>query len=257
MVRASSATTIGPGGTSLSAVTTELVRDTAIFEVVPGGMSTSDGRAAEQAVRLPFEYGGRESRLLVEQSGGKISRISITALPFAHGRVATSNGDMFIVGSNDTYELHLVDGAGVVRTIVRRPDVVPEPVTDELLDADYDHRMELRRARGSEVSADDAAAWRRANRSYERVASVPAYETVVGARDGGFWVKDFVVPGRSAATERWSIYGPDGNMRGVIQIPEGFRLMYIDDDVVVGVMRDDLDVEYVELFRNPPSPRIV
>lgn len=216
---------------------TELMRDTAYFEVVRGSA----------AVRVAFEYpGGERSMQVGRGSTGNITRISMLQLPLARGRVLAAGRDVAVVGSNETYELHVVDGSGAVRMIVRRPDVVPGPVTDEMVSAWYDRLFERQRESG-DFDEQAAATRLRDALAGPRVSSVPAYGRVAMGQDGGFWVEDFVPPGVTVEKSRWSVYAPDGRLRGVIELPASFGVAYIDDDVVIGVVRDELDVEYVHV----------
>lgn len=224
--------------TRITPESVEMARDTVYFEVV--------GNAA--ATRLPYEYQGGERSMTVNSADGQIFGIQIRTVAYARNRVVAAGRDMFVVGSTDTYELHVADGTGTVHTIVRRPDVQPQPITDELIDAWHEWQLEMQRADGREVSEADAATRRSQLQAQTRVAGTPAYERVVAAQDGGFWVEDFAPPASGSEVERWSVYAEDGRMRGVVDVPTGFRVLHVDDDVVIGVMRDEFEVEYVHVY---------
>jgi hypothetical protein len=213
----------------------EFMRDTMAYQVVRGD------------ARLPVDglYVGSERRMqLGEQAGGGMT-IQLTTLPFARNVLTGATRDHFVVGSNYSYELHLIDAAGALRTIIRRPDVVPQPVTPELIDRFVAVQLAQRGASGGE--ADEEAARRRAH-AYQRVEAVPAYERIVAAANGQLWVKDWAPPAIEGATERWSIFAADGALRGGVDVPFGYRPLYVDDDVVIGVIRDEYDVEYVRVY---------
>jgi hypothetical protein len=105
----------------------------------------------------------------------------------------------------------------------------------------------LERLRERNPSADVAAARQRLEEQ-SRVPLLPAYGAIAAVADGGVWVKDYVPPADEGATDRWMAYDVDGRLRGPIDVPAGFRPLYIDDEVVIGVIRDEFDVEYVRVY---------
>lgn len=69
---------------------------------------------------------------------------------------------------------------------------------------------------------------------------LPAYRTLVVDDEGGTWA------------ERWArgtfdVYGPDRALRGRVEVP--LALTQVAGDLLVGVWRDDLDVEHVRIYR--------
>jgi hypothetical protein len=48
---------------------------------------------------------------------------------------------------------------------------------------------------------------------------------------------------------RWDVFDADGRYLGVVEFPANFALMTFDDDIVYGVLRDELEVQYVARFR--------
>jgi hypothetical protein len=229
-------TLLGTGSFGMTAAqNTEFARDTVTFEVVRG-----DAR-----VPLPLQYAGSERRVQVDEQGPGVVSIAMMSLPYARSVTATATADRFIIGSSHSYQLHVYDGSGTLRTIIRRPDVEPVPVTPALIDRFIDAQIDARRASGADV---DEAAARRLGHSYARVDALPAFGPLIGTQSGGVWVKDFVVPGVSDPTERWSAYDASGRLLGGVDVPRGFRPLHVADDVVVGVIADDLDVQYVRVY---------
>jgi hypothetical protein len=214
---------------------TEFARDTAAYQVVG-----NDG-----ALPLERHYPGGERRMQLNEQAGSIMAIQIMTLPFARNVFVSASQDAFVIGSNYAYELHVVDAAGVLRTIIRRLDVVPQPVTTDLIDRFVDVQVARQREAGRTV---DEAASRRLAQSYHRVEAVPAYERVLAADDGSIWVQDWAPPVAQRAADRWSVFAADGALRGAVDVPYGFRPLYVDADAVIGVIRDDYDVEYVRVY---------
>jgi hypothetical protein len=92
--------------------------------------------------------------------------------------------------------------------------------------------------------------------------SVPSITAVRASPDGGFWVQRM---GALAETEpdglflalepslvggsMWEVYDADGRWYATVEVPHRFRVTPVRDSTVVGVQRDDLDVERVVVLR--------
>lgn len=48
---------------------------------------------------------------------------------------------------------------------------------------------------------------------------------------------------------RWTVFDSEGRQLGTLTLPARFRVTDVCADYVVGVGRDELDVEKVQLFR--------
>ena len=60
------------------------------------------------------------------------------------------------------------------------------------------------------------------------------------------WVLEYRPPGD--ATQRWSVFDPDGRWLGVLTAPEGFHMTDVGADYVLGWATDSLDVAYVQMY---------
>jgi hypothetical protein len=45
----------------------------------------------------------------------------------------------------------------------------------------------------------------------------------------------------------WEIFSPEGEWLGAMRTPAGFDVLQIGADYIVGVRRDDVDMEHVEV----------
>jgi hypothetical protein len=68
----------------------------------------------------------------------------------------------------------------------------------------------------------------------------------------GDWVSGFAPPQRTP--ERWYVFDPEGRLFGEVAMPAGFRPHDIGSDWLVGVTRDELEVEYVEVYELRKQP---
>ena len=63
---------------------------------------------------------------------------------------------------------------------------------------------------------------------------------------GNLWVEEFRRPGGDQ--RRWTVSDSDGVMLGTLTMPTEFRLLSAGEDLVLGMWRDDLDVEHVQMY---------
>lgn len=219
------------------------------------GSSTPLYRAREQYVvrrgdttQALTPYPGPETALDVAGSGGDITSVFLSILPFARRAYASAGPDRFFVGSSDTFQVDVWNRAGQLVRIVR-VDMPVRPVTDDLLQAYIDGEIERRRQRSEQrgQSFNEAEA-RQQLRERQHAPSVPAYGSILATADGGLWVQDYAMPGTESAPLRWTIFDAEGRIGGVIDVPARFTPLYVEGDVVWGVLRDSLDVPHVQAY---------
>ena len=64
---------------------------------------------------------------------------------------------------------------------------------------------------------------------------------------GEVWAQRFTMPGADSA--RWDVFRPDGICAGRVMVPASFQVWEIGRDDVLGIARDELDVERVQVYR--------
>jgi hypothetical protein len=80
----------------------------------------------------------------------------------------------------------------------------------------------------------------------------PAYEQMV-ANGGELWVLDFERP-RQPGAPRWSVFDRTGRLIARVSVPKRFTVLDLGRDYLLGVARDDLDVEHVVMYRLERRP---
>jgi hypothetical protein len=65
-------------------------------------------------------------------------------------------------------------------------------------------------------------------------------------RTGHVWLGEYA--GRSVDPTRWLIVDLEGRIVARVSIPERFWLMDIGEDYVLGVERDSLDLQWVQMY---------
>jgi hypothetical protein len=203
----------------------DVIRDTVPFLVFD-----STGTLRDSVGRFPqFEY-------YVETEG---SAAWASSLPFGRATEAATWRDRFYAGHTARYEIARYTTAGVPELVIRL-EYAPVPVTGADVDTLKAERME-----GAQEQ------WRqRTERMFQKMpipATFPAFADLTVDTDGHLWVLGYTRPGRQE--RRWTVFSPEGRALGSVETPPGLRVLDIGHDYVVGVWRDDLDVEYVRMHR--------
>lgn len=168
-----------------------------------------------------------------------IRSISVGRPPFRKSTSLAYGDDVIYVGTQDAPEVRIYDRDGSLRRIVRTGREM-RPVTEGDLKAWIEFE-----------TADLEPAQQQARR--ESILNgipgevVPPYGSVEVDREGNLWISDF--DARVEPRGRWTVYDGEGRAIARIQLPAGFRVQEIGADYVLGIERDELDVEHVRLYR--------
>jgi hypothetical protein len=166
----------------------------------------------------------------------------IMPVPFGRSLVLAAAGDRVFVGDNDRYEIREYSGGKLVRIV--RMAAPPRPVAEAM--------VAERRDAAIGQAGSDSVERRFAEALFAPAAlaqSLPAYADFVadGARD--LWVRAY--PGLDTDSTRYDVFAADGTWRASVMMPPRFRALLVADDAVVGVWRDEDDVQ--QLRRYPLS----
>jgi hypothetical protein len=163
----------------------------------------------------------------------------IEAIRPLFGRTASHalRGDRLLYGDQELYEIRVYARDGTLLEILRRSGL-------DLAVTDSDRAAALDEMLG-DVTEDRRPAIRARYADMETPATRPAFTTFLTDPLDHLWVQDFV-QGLTATT--WSVFSPDGVWLGEVTFPERFQPTQILEDEVLGVWRDELDVEYVRVY---------
>jgi hypothetical protein len=195
-------------------------------------VSPEDG-AVDTLATVP----GSERAISVQQTAGTIRSIQILSPPFAKDVSYTTSGGLLYVASKDAPEIHVYDEGGRLTRIVRTGTTL-QPVTEAHLEAWVERAL-------ADVDADDRQERRDALVAIGRDV-VPPYGAIETDAAGNLWVEDY--DDRLALAGRWTVFDAEGRFVARIALPAGLRVHDIGDDWLLGVERDDLDVERVRLY---------
>lgn len=163
---------------------------------------------------------------------------------------ATFRDDRLYAGRPDRNEFRVFDEEGKLISIIHG-SVPLEPVTDAL-------RAEFIEAVVAAADASRQVERREYVRRAHFSAVVPAFSFFLLDDAGHIWAREYRVeegdfgyaPRFPARTEgaRYTVYDPDGRELGPVQLPMNFNISEIGADYVLGVGRDELDVQRVQMY---------
>ena len=147
--------------------------------------------------------------------------------------------DHFAVGNDDALSILVYDGTGSLTHVVRQ-----EPQPTPIAEAHY---------RALQETLDDTPPERRplVEEAFARVPRVhttfPAFESVRIDQLGYVWVEEYRPPG--VAGPAWNVFDTDGFLAGRLEPPASFRMLDIGEEYALGVFRDALDIEFIQMYR--------
>lgn len=71
---------------------------------------------------------------------------------------------------------------------------------------------------------------------------------MIADRVGHLWLEEFEPPGEDRPGALWTVLDPEGRVLGRVETPDGLEIYEIGADYLLGRTRDELRVEYVQLW---------
>ncbi len=165
-------------------------------------------------------------------------------IPFAHRISAFAWGELVVVAPSDTYEIKAFALDGTLRRIVRREHEVVVSTTAHI-------EVEIELQVGQADEGEKEAVRQELRERYELVPlpeTFPAFRTAMADLTGHLWVREFDLPGEDKPNPVWTIFDPDGRVLGFVETPAGLNIYEIGDDYILGIARDDMRVEYIQVW---------
>lgn len=187
-----------------------------------------DGAQLDTVGRFP----GREVHLALEGE-----RMVMGSPLFGRTLSRAVAGDRLWVGDQESFQIGGYDPDGTPALVVRLFGV-DLSITQDHLAAALDSRLD-------DVRPERRPGMRAFLLEAERPTSRPAYGEFRVDGGGRLWVAAFEAAGATPRT--WYVFSRDGRWLGRVGMPAGFRLLQVGDGWVLGVARDEVDVEYVRL----------
>jgi hypothetical protein len=187
-------------------------------DVVMYHLCSLDGQVLDSLGRFPG------SELYGTEVGGNVS---VASRPFGLDAQVAVASDRWYYGSSGGYEIEVHSLDGALERIIR-----------------YDRPN---RRLTSDVA--DGYRERTAGTFWARIPTpetLPAYSRLFADDAGNLWVEDYALRDEPAT---WSVFNPEGRLLGSIEIPPGGLIKQIGADFVLGIWKDELDVEQARMYR--------
>lgn len=200
-----------------------------------------DGSSAERIGTVP----GDEMVLTRTERG-----VRMTTYAFGHYTNVATSGRFVYVAPTDAYAIRVHDEAGELRRIVRKGPT-PRAVDPGAFDEWVECRLEW-----LDPDPEERAEVEANTRSLQHGAVMPAFRSVTADAEGNLWVEAF--DGCLHRQGTFEIFDRSGRWLGAVELPPGLARsgpgpfepwLEIGADYVLGVWRDELDIDQVRLYR--------
>ena len=219
---------------------------TAFYPTGDGGMivgsnweqrGVDDTRILDE-IKVQIRDGKGELRSDLGTHPGTESNDTRWATIYYRRSVVVPWGDLVIISTNCRYELKAFTRDGTLARIVRRGHELRAPTEEEVM-----AQIEVSTRPGTGLEE------MRRRRQITVVAEYhPAYRGAMSDAAGYLWVREYDFPFEERPAPLWTVFDPDGRMLGLLETPRGLSVNEIGEDYILGVARDELGVERVQLW---------
>lgn len=150
-------------------------------------------------------------------------------------------GQRIFRGPSDAMQVEELDMSGNLVRMLRIPGY-PLDLSDARIAAERDARLE-------ELPAAVPPFIRQLVEDLPAPATRPAYANMLVDPSGAVWLELFRGVSEQDRPQEWLILDADGTWLGTVEVPDRFTLMEVRMDTMLGVWRDELDVEHPQVLR--------
>lgn len=161
-----------------------------------------------------------------------------------------------VSGRTSDYRLEVRSRTGELERVITRP-FTPKPVTEADKEMILRGMREMMRAQGAPPQAVEPML-----QSASFGETYPAFANIVAGPEGSLWLQrlrtaselqEMAAGGeldmQDIGSPTWDVFDAEGRYLGSLTLPEGFSPMKVVGDRFYGVLRDELDVQYVARYR--------
>ena len=184
-------------------------------------------------------FPGSEFFMQVRTVGGGM-QMSARLIPFGKFAMQAVAPERFYFSSGDSHQVEAYAPSGQLERIIRL-DRELVPVTA----ADLDRYIERATA-----DAEDENQARQVREGFDEMPVadfMPAFAELEADALGYLWIEEYSALRNAPST--FTILDPDGAVVGSLTLPTELAVLEIGADYLLGLYRDELEVEYVHLYR--------
>jgi hypothetical protein len=149
--------------------------------------------------------------------------------------------EMLYYTKGEHFEIEAYEPNGTLVRLIRR-NVVPTRIRDGDVERYAEWRVE------NATSNIDEEGWRRVFDQSPREEFFPFIRELLVDADENLWVKHYRPDWEEELPSLWSVFDAAGRWLGEVEIPDGVTVFQIGADFVLGLTKNDLDVETVVMF---------
>lgn len=188
-----------------------------------------DGHLVDSLVRLPHN-----ERVVLRQGNLQTT----LGAPFSTFGQVVARDDDFCYAFGSVPEIRCYDLAGRLRRILRI-DTPRRPVSDAHIASFWSERME-------DPPGPRREAFQRMRAVMPFPSEFPAFSKLIVDDAGRLWAQVYALP--DATEERWWVFR-EGRLAAELVSSPNFSIMDVAGDRVAGVWKDDLGVEFIQVYR--------
>ena len=167
----------------------------------------------------------------------------------ASGQVTVATGQ-FVYTRSDRPEISWRLPGGTVTQIVRW-QAEPAPLVEELLTG-FEAGLRASNQRANPGASDAAIERMTASNmaAYHAVLGhpMPLFKTPIADAEGRVWLPAYRPGGRRVDAPDYTVVSADGEWLGTVEAPPRLRVLDVADGLVLGVFRDEMDVQSVVVY---------
>ena len=195
---------------------------------------------------------GHEANVRVREGG----RWSIGRYVFFRGPESAAAGGRVAAVDTEAWTVRMLSPRDGAATALVRRDVTPPAASASLFDLHLDGLVEIAFPDPDRMPPAAVQEFRQMWSSFPRSPQLPVLRSVHLDAAGNLWLQPYYVAG--ADPSPYEIHAPDGTWLGSVALPPGLQrafvqyqapYMEIGEDYVLGVWTDELDVQYVRMYR--------
>ena len=160
---------------------------------------------------------------------------------FGKGSHVAALGQRIFLGPSDAMQVEVLDMTGNLVRILRIPDY-PLDLTDARIATEREARFE-------DLPSPAPPVIRQLVEDLPAPATRPAYANMLVDPSGAIWLELYRGMSERDRPQEWLILDADGTWLGTVEVPDRFRVLELRMDTMLGVWRDEVDVEHPQVLR--------